>query len=309
MPDGKALVKRLIPLLIALAIVATACGGSGDVAATVNADEITSEQVDALIGPEVEVTPEIQAQALTTLISWVATEQAAEEQFDFAPTEDDIDEQADLVVQGAGAESLEQIAEAEGVPVDLLRRYIVQLMTRDAVTTALESTVTAPTDAEVTAQLTDFRADWTTVCVSHLLVATSEEADAALARIDGGEDFAAVASDVSTDTASAIQGGDLGCTSASDYVDGFSQASMEAPLGVVAGPVETQFGFHVLIVNQRDEATEDDVRTALTEQALQVAADDWYLEVLETADVEVAEDYGTWTTDPTPQVVVATIQP
>jgi parvulin-like peptidyl-prolyl isomerase len=301
-------VKRLIPLVIALAVIASACGGgSGDVAATVNSDEITSSDVDALVGPDVDATPEIQAQALTTLISWVATEQAAEEQFDFAPTEEDIDAQADLVVQGAGAESLEQIAETEGVPVDLLRRYIVQLMTRDAVTTALESTVPSPTDAEVATQLTDFRSDWTTVCVSHLLVATSDEADDAIARIDGGEDFGTVASDVSTDTASAIQGGDLGCTSASDYVDEFAQAAMEAPIGVVTGPVESQFGFHVLVVNQREEATEDDVRTALTEQALQTAADEWYLDVLDTAEVDVSPDYGTWTTDPTPQVVAASV--
>ena len=50
----------------------------------------------------------------------------------------------------------------------------------------------------------------TTVCAKHILVATEEEAQTVRARLEAGEDFATVATEVSIDTSST--GGDLGCT-------------------------------------------------------------------------------------------------
>src|SRR6185295_5071456 len=49
------------------------------------------------------------------------------------------------------------------------------------------------------------------VCASHILVNTKDEADAVEDRLASGEDFAAVAQDVSIDSGSAGAGGDLGC--------------------------------------------------------------------------------------------------
>jgi foldase protein PrsA len=302
-------VKRLITIVALLAVGLAACGGSDDVVATVNGEEITASQVTDLIGADVESTPEQDADALTTLIQWSVTSQAAEEAFAFAPTDEEIDAQVDTVVAQAGADSLEQIAEAQGAPVDLLRDYIVWLMTRDAIAASIAETLDQPTDDEVAAQLADSPEDWTTVCAAHLLVPTVEEADAAKARIEGGEDFATVASDVSIDTATAIEGGDLGCTKAGSYVDEFAAAAMDAPIDEVTGPVETQFGFHLIVVSSRELATQDDVRSSLFDQAVLDAADAWFLDALEAADVEISDGHGSWTLDPTPQVTAAVLQP
>jgi foldase protein PrsA len=145
--------------------------------------------------------------------------------------------------------------------------------------------------------------------MAHILVATEDEAMAAIERITAGEDFATVATEVSTDTASAISGGDLGCTTAGSFVDEFAAAAMDAPIGAVVGPVETQFGFHVLVVSSREEATPEDVRTTLTDQAVVAASDGWLLEVLRAASVIVSDGFGTWSTDPVPQVTAPTDTP
>jgi foldase protein PrsA len=302
-------VKRLIIIVLALAFVLAACGGSGETAATVNGSEISSADIEAMLGEALDPTPDNEAQALTTLIQWEATEQAAAEQFDFRPTDDEIDAQVVQVVAQAGADSLEQIAETQRISVDLLRRYIVQLMTRDAIAAELEAGLEAPTDDAIAAELANNPADWTSVCMAHILVATEDEAMAAIERITAGEDFATVATEVSTDTASAISGGDLGCTTAGSFVDEFAAAAMDAPIGAVVGPVETQFGFHVLVVSSREEATPEDVRTTLTDQAVVAASDGWLLEVLRAASVIVSDGFGTWSTDPVPQVTAPTDTP
>lgn len=85
-------------------------------------------------------------------------------------------------------------------------------------------------------------------CASHFLVATEAEALAGLERVNGGEEFAAVAAELSTDPGSAINGGELGCADPAGYVLEFKEAIESAELNVPVGPVETQFGFHVLVV-------------------------------------------------------------
>lgn len=103
---------------------------------------------------------------------------------------------------------------------------------------------------------------------SHLLVETAEEAEAAKARIDGGEDFATVAQEVSTGP-SGPNGGSLGWFGAGQMVTEFEQAVMDMDVGEVVGPVETQFGFHVIILNEKrikEAPTLDQVRGQLVAQ-------------------------------------------
>jgi parvulin-like peptidyl-prolyl isomerase len=140
-------------------------------------------------------------------------------------------------------------------------------------------------------------ATMTTVCVKHILLATQEEADAVKARLEAGEDFATVAAEVSIDTTA--QGGDLGCAPASTYVYEFSQAAMTAPLGQVGGPVETEFGWHVLIVSERTTPTREeylaDPESMLSEEDISGLWTEWFNTKLQEVDARVAEKYGTWT--------------
>ena len=293
--------NRLAKLAVPIALVLASCGSSGEVAATVNGEDITADVTAQLAGED--ATPEVQAQALGTLVQWSITAQAAREQFGFEPTDDEVQAEVDGIVTLAGAESLAALAETEGVSEDILRRYITQLMIQDAVTAELEALVPQPADEAVTAELVDNAPDWTVVCAAHLLVETEEEALAALTRVEDGEDFGAVAAEVSTDAASATNNGDLGCAAAGGFVDAFAEAAMTAEIGVLTEPVQSEFGYHVLLVNSREIATTDQVREALLATAVSEAADAWFVGVMQAANVVITDGFGTWVTEPTPAVV------
>ena len=110
----------------------------------------------------------------------------------------------------------------------------------------------------------------------HILVREEEEAIAVIARLEAGDDFAAVARDVSQDPGSARTGGDLGFFTAGRMVAPFSDAAFALEPGEVSEPVETQFGWHVIKVEERRvtplpsfEDMRDQIDNFLTRQAQQ----------------------------------------
>lgn len=70
-------------------------------------------------------------------------------------------------------------------------------------------------------------------------------------RIANGEDFAALAQANSADTRSASRGGDLGWVNPGDLVPPFEQAMDALPVGGLSEPVQTQFGWHIIKVEER----------------------------------------------------------
>ncbi len=81
--------------------------------------------------------------------------------------------------------------------------------------------------------------------------AVRERARELIARLNDGEDFAELASSYSTDPGSAQQGGDLGWFGRGRMVAPFEQAAFNARIGSVVGPIESQFGLHIIRVNER----------------------------------------------------------
>ena len=70
--------------------------------------------------------------------------------------------------------------------------------------------------------------------------------------------------------------------------------------------MQTEFGYHVIVVESRTVATAEEVQEVqlLIEQRLiSVAANEWILDAVTAADVTVEAEYGTWETEPLPQVV------
>jgi peptidyl-prolyl cis-trans isomerase C len=80
----------------------------------------------------------------------------------------------------------------------------------------------------------------------HILVPTEEEAKKALARVKAGEDFAKVATEVSKDPSG--NGGDLGWFTKDRMVPEFSDAAFKLKKGEISDPVKTQFGWHIIKV-------------------------------------------------------------
>jgi len=103
---------------------------------------------------------------------------------------------------------------------------------------------------------------------SHILVASEEEALAVQSRADAGEDFAALARELSTGP-SGPNGGELGWFGAGMMVSEFETAVVNMEVGTVSAPVQTQFGWHVIKLNdKRDKPlpTLDEMRDQLIGQ-------------------------------------------
>lgn len=101
---------------------------------------------------------------------------------------------------------------------------------------------------------------------AHILVATKEEADAIKTELAGGADFAEIAKAKSTDTGSGANGGDLGWFGPGMMVKPFEDAVIAAKVGEVAGPIQTDFGFHLILVKETrvaEKPTLDQLRDEL----------------------------------------------
>jgi peptidyl-prolyl cis-trans isomerase D len=95
---------------------------------------------------------------------------------------------------------------------------------------------------------------------SHILIqiASDKDADATarkkaedvLAQARAGKDFAALAKQYSQDVGSAAKGGDLGWAERSNFVAPFADALFSTPAGEIRGPVKTQYGYHVIQVEE-----------------------------------------------------------
>lgn len=84
----------------------------------------------------------------------------------------------------------------------------------------------------------------------HILVATEEEANQLKEKIEQGTDFADVAIEHSK-CPSGRKGGDLGRFGRGQMVPEFDQAVFSGDVGVLYGPIRTQFGYHLLEVTSR----------------------------------------------------------
>jgi parvulin-like peptidyl-prolyl isomerase len=91
--------------------------------------------------------------------------------------------------------------------------------------------------------------------VSHIQVDTAEEAQTAIERLDAGEDFALVASQVSTDTLTASNGGEFGWLIKGDLESQYGPAVEEAAWSLSPGtysqPISSTVGFQIIRVNER----------------------------------------------------------
>jgi peptidyl-prolyl cis-trans isomerase D len=80
-----------------------------------------------------------------------------------------------------------------------------------------------------------------------------ELAATAKQRLDAGEDFGAVALDMSTDTISAEDGGDIGYTDGSAFPEAIEEALEVLALNEISGPVVSEFGVHIVMLTEDSE--------------------------------------------------------
>lgn len=193
-----------------------------------------------------------------------------------------------LVDQQVFADSLTTPPARVGLAMDnelrsLLAGEAINILSQEAVT---EEAIAAAYAARVDGvePVTEWNA-------SHLLVETEEEAAAARARVDAGEAFADVARDVSTGP-SGPSGGELGWFGPGQMVAPFEAALVVMEVGDVSGPVQTQFGWHIVTLNDMRERPLpglEDMRPEIMQELQQQAVEAALAELSEGVEIVMPE--------------------
>ena len=138
------------------------------------------------------------------------------------------------------------------------------------------------------------------------------QANAAKARIDAGEDFAALAAELSKDSNNNQSGGELGCNGPGQFVPEFETVLDSLEPGQVSAPVQTQFGWHLIKVDTREpqpfEDVVDQIRQVLLGQA-QEGFGAFVREELDAAKIEVNPRFGTYSKTAQPPGIVTPTPP
>jgi len=132
---------------------------------------------------------------------------------------------------------------------------------------------------------------FSSVSARHILIATEDSAvpttnkltDAQAlakaqqikARLDKGEDFAAIAKAESDDTSSGEHGGDLGSVSRGKMVKPFEEAVFSLKKDQISDPVRTQYGYHIIqVTSDKTSPTFADARARVAQRRFEILLDD-----------------------------------
>lgn len=194
-----------------------------------------------------------------------------------------------LVQQSLLAETLSDTPRRVEMAVE---NELRQLLAAEAIDDLLASSMTdEAVQAAYEEQYADAEPD-TEWNASHILVETEEEAAALAERAREGEDFAQLARDNSTGP-SGPNGGELGWFSTGMMVPEFEETVKTLEAEDVSGPVQTQFGWHVVRLNDtrmKDIPALDEVREEIEAQLQQQVVDARVQELTENATVETKAD-------------------
>ena len=288
-------------MLVSLVLPVMACGGPVDTLATVEGVEISLTDVTALRvtyrGNSIDTTSDQFISDLAYVIRQRLFVGTAKSQFDISFSDDDVTAWLASIPSRyvANFEAMRSNPDTTDYAIRLVAK---QQMVRDAVTKVLMLR-----EGFLKSTLRNAPEMFTRACVSHILVDTESEARAALDRIRGGEDFSALATELSTDSGSAENGGrlgvDAGClVDLSIFVTPFAYTAAVAEVGEVWGPVETGFGFHLIRVEEREgpPLLEDLEADAIDYVHLAFGSlyEPWALDQLASVHVEVDPLVGTW---------------
>jgi foldase protein PrsA len=306
-------VTRRFPALLVLVVVALvggACAGSSSDAATVGGSAISIDELErdmvlfeflsglsgAPCGTPAPFESQDAACARFTLSNDIREElaKAYAADHDLAVVAGVVNDAiAQLETNVGGAEALDaQLAEADLGRADL-RRLAERLLLLNVVQ---EAVVEERLDEEtLRAQYDEQLGAFTMLEVAHILVDDEAEAERIAGEVTP-ETFERVARRESIDPGSAPNGGSLGTFSEADFLAQFDPdfvaAALELEPGEISGPVETQFGWHVIRMVSREVAPFEDVEEQLRAGGAGQVFQDWMLEQLDSTEIDVNPRFG-----------------
>lgn len=275
----------LVIALIVVLIKPPFGGGGGGTVATVNGANITEDELfEAMKTSYGDST-------LETLITKKLVQQEADAASIEISEQDVTDEIEIIKLEFGSEEEFNGILMQNGLTIEDLRED----MRLNAMVRKVLESKTDVTDEEIKtyfdANQGKFGGTEDQVRASHILVATKEEADAILADLKAGADFAETAQAKSTD-GSAANGGDLDFFAKADMVEPFAEAAFALEVGQISEVVQSEFGYHIIKKTDFKEGTpanfeekKELVRMKLVSDEVNQLASPWIEEIRAKAKI------------------------
>ena len=315
--------KKFGKLAVAIALAGTlvACNGKKEgVVATVGGVDIPMEdyyksyaarvnQLTSMYGEDVlknqedgkKTTDELlREQAINDLTTTEALKQDAEKS-KITVTDEEVNKKIkEIEMQLGGEEAFNKFLNENGLPKD----YVTENMKNQMLVgkyTQEKLKELEPTEEEVKKHYEDNKDSYYKAKASHILVSDLKEANVLRKKALKGEDFAKLAKENSKDTGSAQNGGSLGEFTSGQMVEAFDKEVAKMKVGDISEPVNTQFGYHVIKLDEKTPLEFDAVKDQIKAELQQEKFKDYLDKVKKDAkiktyvdtskDVELPEEY------------------
>lgn len=282
--------KIVIFLIIAASFLTLISGcsskSSREVVARVNGEEISKDELyDVMV-------KSIGEDALNYLISQKIIDLEAKKQ-NIVVTNEDINKELEKVyAYYGGEEAFKQSLQMSGYSFEEYKKSL----SMNIKTKKLLQPRISITEDEMKAYFEENKQDFAQekqVKARHILVENEEKAKEIIAKLRNGDDFAELAKKYSIDPATKENGGDLGFFGKGDMVKEFEDVAFSLKVGEISSPVKTQYGYHIIKVEEKKEAQEadyekskDKIKDILFNQKVQQEYDPWMQELYKQYNVE-----------------------
>lgn len=174
-----------------------------------------------------------------------------------SPTEEEVNAQIEAVIaQNVNTDEIKQLVIQRYGSLDNYKAYIKPFIVEQIKRDNVKAKVTEVTEEDMKTYFEENKEAITSennqVKAAHILVDDKALAEDILKQIQDGEIiFSEAAVKYSTDQSNSENGGELGWFSRGDMVQPFEEAAFNAEVGTIVGPVETNFGYHLINVQDR----------------------------------------------------------
>ncbi len=285
--------KRIIAIIIVLVVIATTLisiflntNSGGNTVALVGNEKITKEQLyEALV--------EANGQQMLDMLIIKKIIQLEAKKHNVKVTKDEIQAELDKTIENfGGKETFESALQYYGLTEKNIREDIeINLYVNKLLRPEIE--ITEEDMKNYFEENKDSFKQEEQVKARHILVEDEETANEIKEKLDKGEDFEKLAKEYSTDTDTKEKGGDLGFFSKGEMVKEFEEIAFSLKVGEISEPVKTQYGYHIIKVEDRKEEKEanyeeskEEIKEILFEERLPEAYQNWIQEKMEEYKVQ-----------------------
>ncbi|MGE7934641.1 peptidylprolyl isomerase [Viridibacillus arvi] len=293
--DKKGKGKRLIlvigiPLILLMALITyyVTVPKTDDYVAKINGEKITQSELNK------ELVSQYGTDVLSTLITNKVIELEAVKKKITVSDKEIQAELDDLQNSYGGKEAFEAALESNAMTLQGAKDNIKTYLTT---TKLIEPTIDI-TEKELKTYFKENKDTFSQeeqVQASHILVEDKDTAKEVQKKIEKGEDFAELASEYSTDTASASNEGNLGYFEKGEMDESFEKAAFSMKVDEISDPIKTDYGYHIIKVTGKKAAKEatfenskDNVKTALMNEKINANYSTWLSSLYEEYEIENA---------------------